>query len=260
MAISAHKHLKPQAASQRSWPVTGALVVLCAAAWFYLWRMEVDMPGMADAVYSVSWTLPFGAMILGMWTVMMAAMMIPAAMPIMLLVSRLKRPGGGSFWPRTGAFAFGYLLIWVGFGSLLTGTQWLLNRMATGHGVELGPVSLFSATVLLLAGFYQWSPWKNACLQHCQTPLGFLLSHWRDGGLGALRMGFDHGLFCMGCCWLLMTLMLVGGAMNLAWMSGVTVYLLLERSLPARVRLERISGAILISVGVLLVFRDLGRP
>ena len=213
---------------------------------------------MADAIYAVPWTATFGTMVLTMWTVMMAAMMVPTSLPMLLLVFRLKPPEGGSSWSRTLAFALGYLLIWVSFGSLLTGVQWLLNGMAMGHGVDLGPASVFGAAVLMLAGLYQYSPWKSACLRHCQTPLGFLLSHWRDGGVGALSMGLEHGLFCLGCCWMLMLLMLVGGAMNLLWMSGITVYLFLERSLPARLRLERVSGSLLICAGI--AFAVLGAP
>jgi predicted metal-binding membrane protein len=258
MATSIHLFLGRQPPRQLSWLVIGAFVTVCAVAWFYLWRMEVDMPGMGNAVYSIPWTPSFAAMILAMWVVMMAAMMLPTALPMLLLVARLKRPIGASLASRTVPFTSGYLLVWTGFAGLLTGMQWLLNRLAMGYGVSLGSASLFSAGVLLLAGIYQWLPWKNACLQHCQTPMGFLLSHWREGELGALRMGFDHGLFCLGCCWMLMVLMLVGGAMNLVWMAGLTLYLLLERSMPARFRLERISGVALIGAGFWLMASHLG--
>ncbi len=229
-------------------------------AWFWLWRMEIDMPGMAAAVYAAPWTLDFGIMILGMWGIMMAAMMTPVALPMLLLVAGLKGSGGGSPTARTAAFASGYLLIWGGFSGLAAALQWLLNGMARIHGAEFGAASQFSSAVLVLAGLYQWSPWKNACLRHCQTPMGFLLSHWRDGRGGALRMGMEHGLFCLGCCWLLMALMLVGGAMNLAWMSAITVYLLSEQSLPSRFRIQKISGSLLIGVGMAQALRLLAIP
>jgi predicted metal-binding membrane protein len=244
---------------RKNWLLTATLTLLCSLSWLWLWRMEMGMPGMAQAVYTQAWTLSFGIMIAEMWLVMMAAMMIPLAMPMLRLFAGLRASGKGSAL-RTTAFASGYMLIWTGFSLLATALQWLLSILAVEHGANLKSASLFTAAVLVVSGVYQWSPFKQACLKHCQTPLGFLLSHWEDGRLGALRMGLAHGLFCLGCCWLLMALMLVGGGMNLLLMTGITLYLLLERNLPFGLPAQKLSGSLLLATGLAWMAQQLAFP
>ena len=113
--------------------------------------------------------------------------------------------------------------------------------------------SVFAGGILLAAGVYQWTPYKDACLRHCRTPLSFLLSDWREGSPGAFRMGIDHGLFCLGCCWLLMALPFAAGVMNLMWMAVVTVFILVEKAAPGGQRFGKIGGAVLIGAGAWMI-------
>jgi predicted metal-binding membrane protein len=193
--------------------VGGALGVLVLMAWLYTIRASTDMRYMS-AGYAF-W----------MWAVMMVAMMTPSAAPMVLAFSRMSRPGAGV----TGAFLLGYLALWTGFSFLAAAAQALLERatLLSPMGASTSPV--LSAVVLLAAGLYQFSPWKYACLSKCRAPLGFLMTEWREGWTGALVMGLRHGLYCAGCCWLLMALLFVAGVMNLAWIAALTLIVLAEK-------------------------------
>jgi predicted metal-binding membrane protein len=196
-----------------------------------------------------------------MWWVMMIAMMIPSATPFVLLYARVMRHAAAQnpqavTYVSTTSLVAGYLLAWLVFSIAASAIQYLLQ-----HAGVIAPMMLWSqsavlsAVVLAAAGVYQLSPLKLACLQQCRSPAQFLTQHWRKGRGGALRMGVEHGMWCVGCCWLLMALLFVGGVMNLVWIALLAVLVLCEKLLPASAVTKRLSGALLIvwSIGTLLV-------
>ena len=203
------------------------------------------MGGMAHALMQPAvWTPGYAALIFAMWWVMMAAMMLPGAAPMLLLFARVnrgERAGGRSYVP-TGIFAAGYLAAWGGFGALATAAQWGLERLGLLSPTMATSNRLLAATILIAAGIWQLTPIKRLCLQNCRSPLGFIATHWRGGRLGAFRMGLDHGTYCLGCCWFLMGLLFVGGIMNLFWIAGLAVFVLIEKVLPFGHWVGRLAG------------------
>ncbi|WP_404366857.1 DUF2182 domain-containing protein [Marinobacter sp.] len=242
--------------SIRSWErgvVWAALAVLTGLAWSYL--ISHGLHGEMSITQSASGESGLGpslvAMSILMWSVMMVAMMLPSAGPMILTYLRVnqQRDSRGRRSPSVWVFVAGYLAIWLAFAltaALLQGSlhQNALLSSAMGH---VGP--LLAGTLLLIAGIFQFSHLKVACLDKCRSPLSFLMTEWREGTRGALVMGIRHGFYCTGCCWALMLLMFVGGAMNLVWMAGLAVYFLLEKLLPWAGQLRRISGLLFICAG-----------
>jgi predicted metal-binding membrane protein len=197
------------------------------------------------------WTPGYALVMLVMWWVMMIAMMLPSASPMLLIVARVNRTHhtqGGPLVP-TSLFAVGYLITWGGFSLLAVGAQWGLERTGLVSAMVGSTSAIFGGLVLIVAGFYQCTPLKQACLRHCRTPFQFVTHHWRTGRLGALRMGLDHGAFCVACCWFLMALLFVGGVMNLYWIIGLALLVLLEKTLPGGQRLSTAIGVGLILWG-----------
>ena len=211
--------------------------------------------GMAGMMAPAVWTLGYAGLMFIMWWVMMAAMMLPSAAPILLLFARINRKekSAGSPFIPTGIFAAGYLVAWGGFSALATGLQWAFER--------LGLLSLMMATtscwlggaILLAAGVWQLTPIKGICLRHCRSPIGFLVQSWRPGRGGAFRMGLEHGSFCLGCCWFLMGLLFFGGIMNLFWIIGLAAFVMLEKTVPMGSWVGRIVGVGVAAWGVLLL-------
>jgi len=246
--------------------VVGALVAVVAMAWGWLLAgagMEMsalEMTAMAGMdgwlMQPAVWTPLYALLVFTMWWVMMVAMMLPSAAPTLLLFARInhKHEAGPSLTP-TAFFAMGYLLAWGAFGIVATALQWgletarLLSPMLSTGNRWLG------AGILVAAGLWQLTRLKTVCLRHCRTPLGFLIGNWRDGRLGALRMGMAHGAFCVGCCWFLMVLLFFGGVMNLYWIAGLAVFVLLEKTLPFGHRFGRIAGIALVALGALLALQ-----
>ena len=143
----------------------------------------------------------------------------------------------------------GYLAVWLAFAAAATTLQWALDEAGLlSETMAFGNIVL-AGSVLVAAGVYQWTPLKEACLRHCRSPLDFLLFHWRDGALGAVGSGVGHGFFCLGCCWMLMALLFVGGIMNLAWIAGIALLVLIEKTLPWGGRISRLTGAVLVVWG-----------
>ncbi len=234
--------------------VLAGLGGVIAASWIYLLlgagveMGTMDMGGGRIMAMAPEWTPGYAALIFVMWVVMMAAMMLPSATPAVLLVGALTRSRGGNSGavPAAAAlFASGYLLVWCGFSLAATFLQWGLAQA----GLLSAPMALGNAilagTVLLAAGVYQWTPLKDTCLRHCRSPADFLVRHWRQGVPGAVSTGIRHGLFCLGCCWMLMALLFVGGLMNLAWVALIALLVLLEKTLPWGGRMSRLTGAVL---------------
>lgn len=236
--------------------VLGALLAVAAAGWVYLLLgagLPLDMMDMGGGQLMLmrpEWSLGYAAAIFVMWAVMMVAMMLPSAAPVVLLAAAVDRqrstPAGG----RTALFAAGYLLVWAGFSLAATLLQWGLDQAGLLSETMAGANRIFAGAVLLAAGLYQWTPLKDACLAHCRSPIGFLMQYWRPGPLGALTIGMRHGLFCLGCCWMLMALLFVGGLMNLLWVAALALLVLIEKTAPWGGRMSRITGAALAIWGV----------
>jgi predicted metal-binding membrane protein len=204
------------------------------------------------------WTPAYAALIFVMWLVMMAAMMLPSAAPTILLVGALARHRSVNpdTVPATAAlFALGYLLVWCEFSVAATVLQWgleeaglLSETMALGNAILAG-------AVLIAAGVYQWTPLKDTCLRHCRSPAEFLVRHWHRGTLGIVRTGVRHGLFCLGCCWMLMAVLFVGGLMNLAWVALIALVVLFEKTMPWGGRMSRLTGVLLTAWGAVSLVR-----
>jgi predicted metal-binding membrane protein len=197
------------------------------------------------------WTWAYAFLMFGMWWVMMIAMMLPSATPMILLfaaINRKQRDKGAPYVP-TGIFAAGYLLVWGAFSLAAVSAQWGLERSGLLSSTMASTSVLLGAVLLIAAGVYQLTPLKHACLRHCRSPFAFVTQHWRPGDVGALRMGIEHGAFCTGCCWFLMALLFYGGIMNLYWIVGLALYVLLEKTIPAGHWLGRVAGVLLIAWG-----------
>jgi predicted metal-binding membrane protein len=232
--------------------LAAGLLGLAALAWVEVARMAggasmaaMSMPGMSPAQ-----EVGLGWLVL-MWAVMMVAMMTPSAAPVVLLfagVTRRRRAGGV---PAASALVFvsGYLLVWTVYATLAATGQWLLHRAALLSPTMATTSPLLAGSLLVAAGVYQWLPLKATCLHHCRSPLAVFSSEWREGRWGALRMGMRHGSFCVGCCWLVMTLLFVAGVMNLLWVAALAGFVLLEKLVPGGDRVGRISGLGLVAWG-----------
>jgi predicted metal-binding membrane protein len=223
--------------------VGGALSILVSVAWLYTIQASATMSYM-EAEYAF-----------GMWSMMMVAMMAPSAAPMVFAFSRVSRSRADAALGVAGAFLLGYLALWTGFSFLAAVAQAFLGqaRLLSPMGASTSPI--LSAAILMAAGFYQFSPWKYACLSKCRAPLGFLLTEWREGLTGAFVMGVRHGLFCTGCCWLIMALLFVAGVMNLAWIAVLTVVVLAEKILPYGRWVSSLAGAAAVVSGGWLLIR-----
>jgi predicted metal-binding membrane protein len=178
-------------------------------------------------------------------------MMLPSAAPMILLFATInrKRRQEGSPYVRTGVFALGYVIVWAGFSIAATTLQWRLDGAMLLSPMMAATSVLLAGGVLIVAGIYQLTPLKQACLRHCRSPLDFILHHWRRGSVGALVMGVRHGLYCLGCCWVLMSLLFVGGVMNFLWIAAIAAYVLLEKTVPAGHWISRAAGVALVAWG-----------
>lgn len=251
--------------------VAGAIAVIAALAWTYVvWlaahmasngssmglRMGPAAMGMM-APAAVPWSAVEFAFVFVMWAVMMVGMMAPSVAPMILLYAQLGRLRkiAGRPLAATGWFAAGYFLAWGVFSVAATLVQWVLEREALLDGRMAAGNILFGAVVLIAAGTYQWTPIKNVCLAQCQTPFRFLMSHggFRSNVPGCLRLGFLHGVYCVGCCWVLMALLLVVGVMNVLWIALLALLILLEKLTPWGLGVARVAGAAFIAAGALMV-------
>ncbi|MEM5400259.1 DUF2182 domain-containing protein [Paraburkholderia unamae] len=238
--------------------VLSGLTVAAALAWVYLlymgWGMAHMDAGAAMAIMPrmTHWQVADLLLVLAMWAIMMAAMMLPSVVPMVLAfasMSSRRRAQHLSYAP-TSVFVLGYLTVWSGFSVFATLAQWglLEARLVTPMMVSATP--LFAGALLVIAGMFQFTPLKHACLARCASPVGFLLAGWRDGILGAWIQGFRHGMYCVGCCGLLMTLLFVFGVMNVLWIVALTIYIMLEKMLPQVRWIPFAQGVLLICWGV----------
>jgi predicted metal-binding membrane protein len=240
--------------------VIAGLVSIAALAWAYMvylaWDMQQSMSAdsmqmvmsMASAQARLWGSVDFILMFI-MWAVMMVAMMVPTAAPMILTfatVNRRRLERQQPFVP-TSVFLLGYVIVWTGFA------QWGLHTAALLSPMMVSTSPILGGALLVAAGIFQWSPLKYACLTHCRTPLGFIMTEWREGPKGALTMGLKHGAFCLGCCWVLMSLLFVLGVMNLIWIAVLAGFVLLEKVAPAGHWVSRGSGLLLIGWGALML-------
>ena len=243
--------------------VTVALAAVTLSAWAYTVAVQGTRMGSAGGmageggmsplmVMYTPWSLSHAAAMLMMWWVMMAAMMLPSAGPLILLFAAVQRKQQAANHPfvPTGVLVAGYLAVWAGFSVVATGLQWGLDRSASLTMSMSAASRVLSTTLLIAAGLYQFTPVKGACLRHCRSPLAFVTTHWRPGAGGAFRMGLIHGMFCLGCCGVLMSLLFVGGVMNLLWIGGLALYVLVEKIVPRGHWVRYVAGGLLIASGV----------
>jgi predicted metal-binding membrane protein len=248
--------------------VTSALVAVIAIAWIWVvlgagtgmstlgMTRRSGMPDITGLIMEpAAWSFGYACLMFAMWWVMMAAMMLPSAAPMLLLfaqVTRKARAGNRPYVP-TGIFAAGYLAAWGGFSVLATVLQWGLEQLGLLSSMMVATSYWLGGALLILAGIWQLTPVKGVCLRHCRSPLSFLVGRWRPRRLGALRMGLEHGSYCLGCCWFLMGLLFFGGIMNLFWIAGLAVFVLLEKTIPLGHWFGRLIGIAAIACGMLLL-------
>ena len=242
--------------------VVAGLLSVVALSWAYLWSGAGTMEAMGDMLMPMRtgpWTLSQAIVMLVMWAVMMAAMMLPGAAPMILFYAMIARRRAAAHQPASlsAMFATGYVAAWAAFSVAAVALQFGLDKAALmSPMMELTSIVLAGA-VMIAAGLYQWSPLKRACLRRCGSPLDFVLTHWRDGAGGAFVMGIEHGAYCVGCCWMLMLLLFVGGVMNLAWIAGLALFVLVEKLFPAGHWMDRGAGLVLMGWGLVTLMMGL---
>lgn len=244
-----------------------SLTAVTALAWLYLFWIAGDMshsgmsmPGMSMTEPSLKpWTMLEFGFTFAMWTVMMVGMMTPSASPMILLYARVARQAAqeGQAIASAGWFAGGYLLSWTVFSLAATIAQAAFERAALITPMMVASTNRIGGVILIAAGLYQWTALKNACLSQCRSPFEFIQSQggFKRDALGSLRVGLKHGLHCIGCCWALMTLLFVGGVMNVVWIAAITVFVLLEKMLPGGRILASTAGCGFVVSGLWLVIR-----
>lgn len=237
----------------RQFWVIAALVGVTAACWAYLLAVGAAMGSMTAALavpMTTAWSAGDVAVVWSMWAVMMAAMMLPSATPMVLAYAKTIQSPRGTARGSTTFFVGGYLAVWSGFAALATGLQWVLHDVTLVDGMGVSTSRWLAGPILLLAGAYQFTDLKHSMLGRCRTPLGFLLHEWHDGRAGAAVMGAHHGVLCVGCCWALMGLLFVLGVMNLLWIALLATVVLVEK-ITRGDTLPRVFGALMTLWGVL---------
>ena len=231
-------------------PLLALLVLLPLVSWWWIVVMARDMYGpMTGAsawMMTPHWDGPHLVLLWAMWAVMMIAMMLPSATPMILLA------GGPQ---RTYLLAAGYVVAWALFSVGATALQWGLGRLLILNPMMEASSRSVGGIFLLIAGIYQWTPLKQACLTTCQSPLAFVMRRFRSGSWGAFRMGVEHGTYCVGCCWALMLLLFAGGVMNLWVIAALTAFVAFEKLASYGVASARISGTLLVTAGAWMLVR-----
>ena len=230
-------------------------------SWIWIFMMARDMYGpMTGAsawMLTAHWDAPHLLLLWAMWAVMMTAMMLPSASPVLMLYGFVaRRSEQGTAARQLYALAAGYLFAWALFSLGATALQRLLAAFLLVSPMMEIISPAVGGTVLLVAGVYQLTPIKHACLRTCQSPLQFLMSRWRSGSSGAFAMGLEHGAYCVGCCWALMLLLFAGGVMNLAVIAALTAFVAFEKLARVGVLGARISGVLLIAAGFWMFVRS----
>jgi predicted metal-binding membrane protein len=242
------------------WLIAGALAVITALCWAWIVPMARDMYGTMDGssawMMTHTWDFTHLSLLFAMWAVMMIGMMLPSAAPTLLLYAGVirKSPQNARAHAHVYAFAGGYLVVWTAFSLLAT----VLQRLLAGW-LLLSPMmetrGWLGGALLVIAGLYQLTPFKRTCLDSCRSPAAFIAAHWQRGVMGGFRLGISHGAFCLGCCWALMLLLFVGGVMNLWCIAALTIFVLLEKLAPLGAQGGRLSGLLIIALGLFYLLR-----
>lgn len=237
-----------------------ALLLIAGLAWAWTVHLAIDMKTMADMpnmaeIYASQWDAESVFLTWAMWSVMMAAMMLPAATPIALLHHRVSTHNAaqGAKAPPTSLLILGYMLVWTAFSALATAAQIVLSMTLKITSAMALANAQWAGSVLIAAGLYQFTALKQHCLTFCSSPFMFLNHHYHPGAWGALRMGVLHGAYCLSCCWAAMALLFVGGVMNMLWVAGLTAFVLIEKLLPFGRSTGRVFGALAVAAGLYLL-------
>ena len=248
---------------RRDRAIVGAgLAGITLLAWIYLVQMARAMAPMDMGMAMPQmhpWSVAELAMLIIMWGIMMVAMMLPSAAPMILTFATVHRRRGEQRRPvvSTGVFVLGYVVVWSAFSVAAALLQWALHAAALLSPAMTSTSPFVGGGLLVAAGLFQWTPLKNICLAHCRSPLSFVMTEWREGARGAFIMGVRHGIYCVGCCWVLMGLLFVAGVMNLLWVAAIAVFVLIEKVVPHGEQASRVAGALLIVAGVAVALRPL---
>ena len=240
-----------------------ALFVLCLLSWLYIIYLYRQMyPMNMDALFfampmTPQWTWTDFVLLFLMWFVMMIAMMTPSVTPLVLIYAMINRQRKQQQNPfvSAGYLVSGYFVVWAAFSLFATLLQWLLQRVSLLNPEMETTSKILGAIILISAGIFQFTPLKNACLRYCRTPIDFITHKWKEGKWGALQMGMENGLYCLGCCWILMILLFVSGIMNILWIAIITLFVLAEKVLPAAKPVSSIAGVALIGYGIIILLQ-----
>jgi predicted metal-binding membrane protein len=239
--------------------IIALLLVTALALGYTLWLASgFDMSGMMSPDF-LPWSARHFFFMLTMWVVMMIGMMTPSVTPMVLLYMQIARQGAARQQPfaPAGWFVGGYLIAWTAFAAAATLLQWLLEWRAIVTPMMAGTSRTLGGLILIAAGVYQWLPAKQACLSQCRAPLSFVQRHggFQSSARGSLRLGVQHGAYCIGCCWMLMALLFAFGVMNLLWIAGLMVLVLLEKLIPHARVVTRVIGFAAVAAGAVLILR-----
>ena len=234
-----------------------AAITCVAVAGLYLTLHVGDMLMMVSST-SVG-LVAYALLLFVMWWTMMMAMMLPSATPAILTFATLNRKFSvrGATAVPLGVFVLGYILIWTVFSAAAVALQLLFQDVIALNMMMAVTSAVVGGALLIAAGLYQLSPLKAACLRKCQSPLLFLGRNWQQGNAGALRMGLLHGLYCLGCCWVLMGLLFYGGVMEVRWIVGLALYVAVEKLVPAGNKLSQFAGLLLVGWGIWFLYSAL---
>lgn len=243
--------------------IVSGLFVLCVLAWLYiiyLYRQMVvmDMNALFFAMpMTPEWTATDFLLLFLMWLVMMIAMMTPSVTPLILIFAMVNRQRKQQRTPfvSTGYLLSGYFLVWAAFSLMATILQWLLQHISLLNPEMETTSKILGAIILMAAGVFQFTPLKQKCLSYCRTPIDFIHRNWKEGKPGALRMGIENGMYCLGCCWILMILLFVSGIMNILWIAIIALFVLIEKVLPQIKWISFVAGAALIIYGAIVLVK-----
>ncbi|MFC0773356.1 DUF2182 domain-containing protein [Terrimonas alba] len=243
--------------------VLTALSLICILSWLYIIYLYNQMyPMNMDALFfampmTAKWSWTDFVLLFLMWFVMMIAMMTPSVTPLVIiftLINRKRRQQQNPYVP-SGYLLGGYFLVWAVFSLFATFLQWLLQRVALLNPEMVTTSKVLGGVILITAGTFQFTPLKNTCLHNCRSPMGFIHQYWKDGKNGALRMGIQNGIYCLGCCWILMILLFVSGIMNILWIAIITLFVLIEKVLPSVKVISFIAGFALFAYGIIILLK-----
>lgn len=247
--------------------VAAGIIGVVVLAWAYMMYLAWDMRSVMGAMdagsmgagmvtaQTRSWGIVDFSLTFVMWAVMMVAMMVPTAAPIILVFATVNRRRREQQKPfvHTSVFLAGYVVIWSSFAAAASLAQWGLHAGSLLSPMMVSTSPFLGGGLLVIAGVFQWSRLKYVCLTQCRTPLGFIMAEWRDGTGGALKMGLRHGVYCLGCCWVLMALLFVLGVMNLLWIAALAGFVLVEKVAPAGHWIGKFTGVLLVAWGLWMI-------